>query len=334
MSSESGKASGDQHNHNHTDHGGHNHSDQSAHKSTPRPSRKANTKAYHKQTSAVFRIKPLAGNRAVIAYKGVVTVDQKLGDEIVELEKPMHPDADVVGKHALPIKRVDDYDILGRIYRSNIVGSYIVLEDNYPVMYLTVEYSRTIVTGSLFQIYVSIKMGHDQKLEINQAKKYERYRNLEFAGQWNVSIECDKELKELWRPKMIDILTEDALIEFHADYATNPAKQSMLEGDVLEWIDRKVNSDIVWYESVMSGSLQFEYKSISKIRNYLIELSQDPRLYNLIKVAMECRIINRRNESNIDEEYNTFVVPEKIINMKDIRQQMIDADELILDDSE
>lgn len=295
--------------------------------------KKKERKEYHKNTSAVFRIKPNSTSTAVIKYQGIVTTDQKLGDEIVELDSPMHPEWEIYGRHSIKVKNVDEYEVLSRIYRSNIVGSYIVLEDNYPVMYLTIEYMRSLVTGSLFQIYVSLKMDHEQKLSINTQKKYEMYRNLTFTGKWNLTIECDKELKELWREKITPILREESINNFHKDFSENLEKQNMTDEDVMKWVSVDVESKMKWYESIMSES-DFDYKSILKTRNYLIELSQDQRLHNLIRVAMECRIINRRNESGIDDDYNTFVIPEKIISMNDLRQKIIDDDELIVSDSE
>lgn len=304
-------------------------------KSSNRKSKRAQkkeAKESHQNSSAVFRINSLGGSRACIKYKGFITDKELLGDEIVELDEVLHHDADIVGKHAIPIKGIESYDMLGRIYRSNIVGSYIILEANYPVMYLTVEYTKAIVSGSLLQIYLSIKMDQKEKIEINKSKKYEKYKNLQFSGTWGLTIECDPELKELWREKITEVLKEDALNAFHFDYEENKDKQAMKTDEILEWIDNKVNTDLEWYEDLMKDT-PFEFKTLKRARNYFIELAQDPRLHKLLVVAMDCRILNRRNEQKIEDDNYEIPNPENVVNLGDLRKQMMEDDELIMSNS-
>lgn len=288
---------------------------------------KRNIKEAHDNTSAVFRIRPSGTGMAQIKYKGFITAGEKLGDEVIEFDEVIHPESDIVGKYAIPIKRIDSYDMLGRIYRSNIVGSYIVLQSNYPLMFLTIEYSKTIVTGSLLQIYLSIEMEHEHKLEINKSKKYEQYRNLTFSGKWNLTMECDDELKELWREKLEPIVKEEALQKYHEDYEENEEKQRMSVSETLEWIVNYKEERMKWYENLIENKTDFSFRTVKRARNYFIDLAQDPRLHALLKIAMDCRILNRRKEHNIGDD--TYEIPEKVTNMADIRQKMIDDDELI-----
>src|SRR5690606_38914089 len=150
-------------------------------------------------------------------YAGYITDTQNLGDEIVELDTIIHHDSDVYGKHAIPIQPIEKYDMVGRLYRSNIIGSYIVLKSDYPVIYLTVEYNRSFISGSLLQIYLSIQMDKEHKKEINLHKKYKNYRNLHFNGEWNLSIDCDEELKELWKNKMEEKLREEISLDLSSE---------------------------------------------------------------------------------------------------------------------
>ena len=286
----------------------------------------------HTNTSAVFRVKPSGKNSGTIKYKGFVTDKQKLGDEIVELEKVIHPEADIVGKHAIPIDRVDDYDMVGRIYRSNIIGSYLVLHSNLPVLYLTVEYARSIATGSLFQIYLSLKMEDDQRLEIVKEKNFNRFVNLYFSGEWNMTIECDPELKDMWREKLDEKLREEFLLEFHMDYEKNTEKQNMTDEEVLEHINTRVTEELKWYENIMEET-PFEYSTLRNARKYLIDLAQDPRFHRLCDVGMFCRVINRRNEQNIEDDTYEIPDPDKVVRMGEVRQWMIENDELIMSDS-
>jgi hypothetical protein len=286
-------------------------------------------KKTHENTSAAFRIKPLGGSRVTIRYKGIIMETERLGDEIVELDEPIHSDCELVGKHAIPINEIGSYDMLGRLYRANIFGDYIVLESNYPVMFLTVEYSRSFVSGSLLQIYLSMRMDQDQKIAINKTKKYETYKDLKFSGTWNLSIECDPEMKELWKDKITECIKKDVLQEFHYDYEENKEKQLMKPEDVVELINNNINTQLKWYEDIMTETA-FNFVTVKRARNYFVTLAQDPRLHKLLKVAMDCRILNRRAEQEMDDE--EYVPPDhdKVVRLDVIRQKMIDDGELIL----
>lgn len=294
-------------------------------------SKKDDSTKKHKNTSAVFRIKSNHGSNVSIKYKGVILETEKLGDEIVELDDVLHPDSDVVGKHAIPIKKIEEYDMIGRIYRANIIGSHIVLRTNYPVMYLSIQYNRSIVTGSLLQIYLSIRMDREQKKAINQTKRYEKYNDMTFSGTWNLTIECDDELKDLWREKIEPCLRDEAIREFHDDYEENIEKHSMTEKEVLDSINQIVNEKMKWYEELMRETV-FNFRTIKRARNFFIELSNDVRFHNFLKIAMDCRVIQRRNEQNISEEI--YQIPDNVTNLADLRHQMVENNELILSDSD
>src|SRR5579863_6141264 len=93
----------------------------------------------------VFRIKPeKRSSSCIVKYVGYVIDDEKIGDEVVELDKPIHPEYEVFGRHTIPFKKIGEFNMLGRLYRCNIVGSHIVMSSRYPLMYLTVEYDRPL----------------------------------------------------------------------------------------------------------------------------------------------------------------------------------------------
>lgn len=54
--------------------------------------------------------------------------------------------------------RSGNFEIMGRLFRCNIVGTHIVVSSRYPIIYLNVHYDRPMVSGSLFQIFFSIDM--------------------------------------------------------------------------------------------------------------------------------------------------------------------------------
>lgn len=151
----------------------------------------------------VFRIKPKnKSNQITIKYVGTIEEDDNsMSDSIVELEKPLHPDYEIYGKHSIPIKRIGQYEFVGRIYRCNIIGDYLIKESTYPFIYLNIGYDRTFVSGSLLQVFISLELNPNEKDKIKIPK---HYINCEFSGRWRVSIECDDELKKNYETLLSD----------------------------------------------------------------------------------------------------------------------------------
>ena len=111
-----------------------------------------------------FRIKPdTIENRATIKYVGSIKEGEKVIDEQLEIENSINTIPIVIEESS--------YDVSGRIYKSNIIGSHIVYSHRYPVVYLDISYDKTIVSGSLFQIFYSIQINHEEKKKIKELRK-------------------------------------------------------------------------------------------------------------------------------------------------------------------
>jgi hypothetical protein len=276
----------------------------------------------------VFRLKVKnQSNSARLRYVGNLKGTEKLGDEIVELDRPIHPDANTVGKHAIPIKNIGDFEMIGRLFRCNIVGSHIVMSKRYPLMYLNVQYDRSMVSGSLFQIFYSIDINKQEKANI---KKNAQYVNLHFNGVWYRHLDCDDEMKQNYEQYMIEMLEDEAMNRFYKsnDPETIKLRESLQDDEVTEWIDQWVEKERVYYDNLMKEQV-IEFKSINNTRDQLVELCTSEKFYKFLEIAMKCREIHRRKKYNLEDE-SSFVVPKNIIKLDDIKKKMIQDNELIL----
>lgn len=280
-------------------------------------------KKTHKNTSAVFRIKPLSSTRAKIKHVGNLFKNEQLGDEPVELDEPIHPQYDVMGKHAIPIANIGRFEMVGRLYRCNIVGSHIVISNRYPMMYLNIHYDRQMVSGSLLQIFYSIDMDMKEKKEISESKNNAKYVNLEFTGTWRIHIDCDDELIENYEKLLIEMLENDA-------------KKEMVSADTelsdTLWIKNYIEKNRTFYDMLMKGQTM-EFRSLTKTRDWFLNLCQSENFYKFLEIAMKCREKHRRNDAGIDDE-SIYCVPDHITKMCDVRAQLITDNELILDEEE
>lgn len=277
--------------------------------------------------SAVFRLKPKNyDNKATIKYIGIIDDEEKLVDEIVELDKVIHPDYQTVGKNAIPIHDIGEYEMIGRIYRCNIIGTHLVMDTRYPLMYLNIEYSRPMVSGSLVQIFLSIDMNKEEK---NLIKKIPHYVNLQFSGQWVQHIDCDDEFKENYEFMLKDMLENDGAIELN-DKLNDKLNNIISDEQIIEWINNYVSKEREFYDNLLKDHNK-NFISIKNMRDYYIELCQSAKFYKFLKIAMKCRDIHRKKEAGIEDD-EPYIIPDNITKLSDIKQQMIDNDELIIEE--
>jgi hypothetical protein len=273
------------------------------------------SKELRKNIKAAFRLKPIRNEnedyKAICKYVGYVTPTQKLGDQIVHLDKIMHPDSGVYGKNAIPLKKVGTYDMIGKIYWSNIIDSYIVVGKRYPLLYLTVEYYRTIANGSLCQFIISLDIDNEQKKEI---KNNSEYKNLKMKGKWVFHFDGDQELFDNYEENL-KYLLEDEYSEME-----NPS----LDLDEYVSIERQ-KYDYLFKER------EFKFQTVTKARDYLIDLVQSDIMNKFLTIAMDCRRVKRINDHGGTADFN-FKIPDNTIKMNDVINKLKEDDEFILDD--
>jgi len=272
----------------------------------------------------VFRLKPInRQNKAIIKCVGEINENEKLGDELVELSKPIHPQYAIFGKHAIPIKSIGKYDMTGLIYRCNIIDTHVVITKRYPLMCLNVMYERSIVSGCVFQIFVSIEMPREEKQKI---RKNNDYINLEFSGLWFRQIECDKELTDNYDKYLVEMLENEGTNKF---FETQNKDDYKNDESILEWINNYVFEERKYYDDIMNkNGIVINFTTLDNLRDDLVELCMSDKFYKLIEIGMKCREKQRLKERNIDEEMMEYKIPEKITKLDDIKNKLLADDEI------
>lgn len=311
-------------------------SDSKQHENKHENKHKHKNKQANKQINTqmpVFRIKLKEPriNQCKIKLAGIINENDKLGDEVVELDKPLHKDYHAVGKNAIPIRDINGYNILGRLYICNIVGSHIVSSSRYPIMYLTIEYQKTIVTGSLLQLIFSIDMEKEQKKAITAP---DQYVNLSFTGNFVSHIECDDEFKNNYEKYVKEMLESEALnIFYHSeDPDIIEKRKTLTELEILEWVDQYVKNEKIEYDKIMYEQTNLTVKNITVLRDSFIKLCMSDRFYKFLELAMKGRELHRKAKYGIEDNSNEYIVPKTVTKLDDIKQKMVDNDELVLDD--
>jgi hypothetical protein len=278
-----------------------------------------------------IKIKDARSNHCRIKWVGNINETTKLGDQVVELDTPLHKDFQVVGRHAIPIRSLDGFSLLGRLYQCNIVGSHIVKSSRYPIMYINIEYQKPMVSGSLLQLLFSIDMDKEQK---NQIKEVKNYVDLSFTGDFVRHVDCDDELTANYEKYVKEMLESDALDKFYnsEDPDIIEKRKTLSETEIIEWVDKYVANEKPEYDKIMKVQKNQTLRNITTLRDSFIELCMSDRFYNFLKVAMKARELHRRIEYGIEDNSNQYIVPKNVTKLDDVRQKMIENDELVLDD--
>lgn len=284
----------------------------------------------YETTHPVFRIKPDNYlNTATVKYVGFINDGEKLGDEIIDLDGE-YRHHDTLGKNVIELPKYNEFTVRARIYRCNVVGSHIVVSSRYPVMYLDVGYDRPLVTGSLFQIFISIDMNKDEKKSVKDTKNYV---NLKFSGTWKRHLDCDDEMRENYLSILSDMLENEGATKFYksTDEEIVKLRETYTPIQVAEWIQNYVEKEREFYTSLMNEQ-DITFSSVTKMRDTLVELCTSDRFAKFVEIGMRCREIHRRKEYGLKEDDMTYTVPKDVIKLDDVKNQMIENGEINFDD--
>lgn len=275
----------------------------------------------------VFRLKT-KGRNCILKHKGTVTSDQLLGDEPVELDK-VQRDEYSTSRNMCHVGDHNDYTVNARFYRSNIVASYLVHKSNYPYMFVSVDYESNMTKGGLFQLYVNYRMNDETKKSITNLLDF---KDKFFYGTWNTCFDADDEFNELWEDKLKNMLLEN--LDLNDVNLLSYLEDNSLEVNSIndEVINGYIENEMKWYNNVVNPQ-KFMFMTNNRTRDYLYNIMKDPRIMNLVKIALECRVINRRNQMGLSDD-DEYVVPEVVANLTDISKQLEEDDMLVEWDSD
>jgi len=268
----------------------------------------------------VLQIKPISNtNTAIIKLKGVQ--DGKVEDDLVALDENSHNNlkSDVYGKNSIFIKKIGAYDVVGYIYRCNIIDSYIIGGSRYPFMYLTVTYQKGLLMGSILQVIVSIDIDAEEKKKI---KSNINYVNLHFSGDWIQHLDFDDELRQNYDKLVREHLENEAFKIFYS--SDNVDKHSWPLDKIATWVEIYIADKRQSYYNLLENKT-FNFKTTKDTIKYFADLCTSDDLCNFITIAINCRE-KERSKKMMSEKY---VVPKVVCKLTNIVDELIANNEII-----
>lgn len=281
------------------------------------------------QLEAVFRLKPNKTDNEIgecdIKYVGNVSPTDKLGDEPIEI-KTSDKESKAVGKDTILLNNINGYDITLNAYRNNIIGNFLIKNSELPVCSLQFMYSKNIVTGYLFNVFIYFKLDKVKNYFLKNPKDYVGAR---VYGKYYMVIDCDKELLDEFS-NLIDNNIQKYSME---DVAIEMGDNEFTEEKMMEMLEKDMKEKREFYEMLIKGKeVQYKRNLKTMVEEYLFPIFNSKHIKGLIKFALEVRSKKRVKEYGAFE--GEYKIPEKVLNLQDIKNNPEAVDNYINSKSE
>lgn len=278
-------------------------------KEANRPINTATINNKFSKTDVVFRMKPNPfSNVCYIKNVGYINDQQTLGDEVIEIETSPELQQ-IFGKNTFYYGEIEKYDITINAYKTNMTGSFVVKNKVYPVYSLSFMYKKSIVVGYLFDIYLSFDLDLES---ICKLKNYPDYVNARVSGTFNIRLECDKELYELF--DTIDNRIDNYIIEDLKE--ENIDINNLTDEQITTMLNMRREEKKQFYRKLING-YNVEFTTPKRVINeYLFPFMTNKHMKCLISLALEMRRQKRAKSYGAFE--GEYTEPTNVIKLNDI----------------
>ena len=245
----------------------------------------------------VFRIKPSNSTSAIIKYVGFYTKNEKLLDELVEFDQHENTLKHInYDNNTIYLGNILGYEVTARIYKCNLTGGFLLENKEYPLFYLSVNYSKAIVRGFLMEYYLTFTVNDEDKLRL---KTPPSYVNAFINGVYKYGISINERITNGYVTMLTDLYKK--------------------RGELTD-IDDKIKQsgklfDITEYNRIPTPT---------NIKKYFLAMCSNPIFIDIIHIGIRDREKERREDAGIndDDEENKFELHDqsKIINIDNIEE--------------
>lgn len=266
----------------------------------------------------VFRLKPQRTddddkNSVEIKFVNYITPTDKLGDEPIQLDVT-EAEKKAFGANTHFMGKFNGYDITVNAYRNNITGDYLINNKNLPVCSLQFMYTKNIVVGYLFNIFIYFSLDEHKNTHLSTPNSYVGAKAF---GNYILIVDCDKELVN----NINEFLTDDKLQEYATEDIANHItinNLNLTDEEMIEMIQKNIEEKREFYKTLLNGKEVSNFKTIKKfVDEHLIPLYKNPHIGGLIKFAIDVRAKKRVKEyGGFEGEYK---IPTKVLKLDDIK---------------
>ena len=260
----------------------------------------------------VFRIKPETTTRGQIKFVGTIKQHEKLIDETVELD--LDKDNTFIDKkyynpllkdstNTLYLGEILGYEITAKIHKCNLSGNFLIINTEYPIYYISFMYSKPIVSGNIFDYYLTFEIDKDDKNKLNKPSKY---TNAYINGTFKFGININKKILNNYRELLQNKLFSDK--------------------DITEEINKKLDYYNYFFKPIIIDNINITPTNIKKT---FYKIISDPKILDIIHISIESREEERLENAGIDltKQYSVPKDEDSILinnNIESIKEKFAD----------
>lgn len=267
----------------------------------------------------IFRLKPHKYDLScTVKHVGYIdTTKETLLDEIIDIKTS---DYEIVrfGKNVDYVQSLYEYDITAIIMRNNIKGDILLKGEYFPIYSLSIGYTKSTLTGFLFDIYVGFAP-NQESLQILKDPK--NVVNAKLNGSYTMKVYCDQQVTENYA-SFIDSLDEK-IIE---DSSICNMISSLNEDDGIKYLQEKIDATREFYKDLQNGYIMFNYKNQDDVVEQLRELYRSHKIDFLINFALLQSEKKRAKKYNAIESYE---IPKNVIKLNDIKNNIDNLSDIL-----
>lgn len=261
----------------------------------------------YSDTEPIFRLKPIFRNNVCeVKHVGYMDSEQKLGDELMEFETSREAQ-EVCGKNIDFINKIYDYTITAAIYKNNIVGSYLLKHTFLPVYSISFAYSKSIVSGFLFDIFIGFELDEES---IQVVKDPRKCVNARLYGRFKLKLFCDDEVINSYDLMLNSI--DNKIIE---ENTILDKMNEMSDEEFIKFLDGEITRRKDFLLNLKNGIDIPELFSVSRTVEMLRNVYKLNDLTVLFETALNVRQKERQQKYNAIEDYK---IPTNVINISNV----------------
>lgn len=270
-------------------------------------------KEKYKNVIPIFRVIPTYGtNEAKFKLKGTIFAETKFGDEPMEFETDAIS-KEKYGDNILHIHNTNGYMVGGKMFHCNIIGSYLLKNDKFPIFYMSVMYEKKFVTGFMFSIYVYFKASEESIKAIDDPKKF---LTRELSGEYIIEVDADEDFLKKLNLYAKPVLEEKYMNELASICDENCSEQEMNRHiqTVIDKVDARLNE----YADVLKPIVIKKYPHKNVIINkYMKEICKNKIFLEMIDYGVKMRDDERRGDNDTNYSYS---MPKRIFDFDELRK--------------
>lgn len=277
----------------------------------------------------VFHLKPTSSSRVRCTLRGYSEKEERLFDDQLEVETTDEI-KEKVGNNTLLLGTVNKHIIIGKYCSCNIPGGYLIQNAKMPVFYLSIIYTKPLITGCLFNMFLYFEMDDECKARMDNPKKYYKaYIN----GKYTIHcVPTDDDLLIKIKP----LVEQEVMLEYKEKFdkiesgeQDQNQNQDQDQDQLMEEVIDKIQEKMGEYEKFFE-SIDFEEDRIptqKTVFRTLNKMCDNPIFKELVSYGLISREHDRIAErGDPDIEYK---IPKNIINLREIKENPDRLDEIM-----